>query len=332
MLRKYAYPIMCILGLIGNTMSAFVFLSHSLRKYSCSIFLASRSISDNGVLLASFIAWLDFVNIRIFHINVICQITVFLAYFCSFLSVWCVVCVTVDNYVRMCHPSVVGIYCKAKYAVMILSVLVTISMCIYHVPFWSIYITKIRGTDYCLTKEKYYNVQYILTYIDTALTFIMPLAIILICMSLLIFKAVQSHHRRNTNLQRFSTRTWPSSTSHYLKVTKLLFAVSTIFLVLHTPTHIIKMKTVVEALSGDPKEPSVVLRTLNYIFQVMYCLNFAINFLVYYIFGNNFRQVFARHICDISKWHNKLCEKKLQEISISSEMITANTFEIESLL
>jgi hypothetical protein len=65
------------------------------------------------------------------------QVTVFLSYTCSFLSVWCVVCVTIDNYIRLCHPSFVKVYCKAVYAIVVIGVLLFISLCIYHIPLWA---------------------------------------------------------------------------------------------------------------------------------------------------------------------------------------------------
>lgn len=300
-LRKFAYPIIILLGILGNTIAAYIFSRVQLRKYSCNIFLTMRSVCDNGMLINLFIVWLDFMNVRMFHVNVICQTTVFLSYICSFLSVWCVVCVTIDNYIRMCRPSSVEVYCKSKYAGMIISIIVIISLCIYNIPLWTTHITRYGNNNYCLPVKQFHEVLYVLTYIDTALTFVIPLASILICMSLLIYEALRSHQRYLQSREQFQVPTWPSSTIHYLKVTKLLFAVSAIFLILHTPTHVIKIKTVVEAFSGNPQQPSKILKTLDYIFQVMYCLNFSVNFIVYYVFGKNFRTLFKMHFQKVFK-------------------------------
>lgn len=329
-LRKYAYPIIIILGFLGNTVSAFVFLNPQLRRYSCNIFLATRSLSDNGVLFSLLVAWLDFIFVRIFHVPVICQLTVFLSYICSFLSVWCIVCVTIDNYIRMCYPSIVNLYCKSKYAFVILSVLITISLGIYNIPLWTTHVTVIAGNYYCWPKQEYIDILYILTYVDTALTFVFPLSAILICMSLLICKAVRSHQRSTTCRERYSLRTWPSSTSHYLKVTKLLFAVSVTFLILHTPTHVIKLKSVIEAFAGNPQQLSGVVKTLNYVFQVMYCLNFAVNFIVYYTFGNNFRQIVAKSFCSISNC--KIFNKRSRDSIPSADTMSADILEQDSML
>lgn len=314
-LRKYAYPVIIFMGILGNTMSAYIFSSVQLRKYSCNMFLTMRSICDNGMLINLLVVWLDFMQIRFFHKNVICQVTVFLSYICSFLSVWCVVCVTIDNYIRMCRPSSVEVYCKKKYATIIISMIVVLSLCIYHIPLWTTHVTKYGNDYYCLPIQTFHEVLYVLTYIDTALTFVIPLSSILFCMALLIFEAMRSHQRSLQLRERFNARTWPSSTSHYLKVTKLLFAVSVIFLILHTPTHVIKIKTVVEAFSGNPQQPSKILKTLDYIFQVMYCLNFSVNFIVYYVFGKNFRTMCQSYFFSVSRC---LREKK---ISINSDIV-----------
>ena len=331
-LRKYSYPIICILGFIGNTMSGLAFLHHTLRKYSCSIFLAIRSISDNGVLFSLFIAWLDLIHIRIFHIQVVCQVTVFLSYTCSFLSVWCVVCVTIDNYIRLCHPSFVKVYCKAVYAIVVIGMLLFISLCIYHIPLWTTGIVDYKGQTYCMTMVPFYKIQHILTYIDTALTFVVPLSVILICMCLLICKAVTAHHRTSTNRERFNLQTWPSSTNHYLKVTRLLFAVSVIFLILHTPIHVTKLKLVIETFSGTLRQPSKMVKTLDYIFQILYALNFAVNFLVYYTFGKNFRHVYEVKFSAIFKCLTNFNENRPPVIIASTETILSKNVEVESLL
>jgi hypothetical protein len=49
------------------------------------------------------------------------------------------------------------------------------------------------------------------------------------------------------------------------------------------------------------RQPSKMVKTLDYIFQILYALNFAVNFLVYYTFGKNFRHVYEVKFCAIFK-------------------------------
>jgi hypothetical protein len=92
-------------------------------------------MTDNGFLATLLIVWLDFLDIRIFHSTGLCHIVVFLAYVCSFLSVWCVVCVTIENYVRICHPVFAKLYCTSRTALISICILTFASICIYNMPF-----------------------------------------------------------------------------------------------------------------------------------------------------------------------------------------------------
>jgi hypothetical protein len=91
-----------------------------------------------------------------------------------------------------------------EYAIVVIGVLLFISLCIYHIPLWATGIVDYKGQTYCMTMVPFYKIQHILTYIDTALTFVVPLSAILICMCLLICKAVTAHHRTSTNRERFN--------------------------------------------------------------------------------------------------------------------------------
>ena len=51
----YFKPMICLFGLIRNTLSAITFLRAPIRETSCNIYLVVRSISDNGFLLTIFL-------------------------------------------------------------------------------------------------------------------------------------------------------------------------------------------------------------------------------------------------------------------------------------
>ncbi|XP_063426028.1 somatostatin receptor type 5-like [Mytilus trossulus] len=322
-MRKYSIPILCIIGFIGNTLSTVLFLGRSLRGFSCCVFLGVRSVTDNGFLATLFIAWFDFLDVRLFHTTGICHIMVFLAYICSFLSVWCVVCVTIENYVRVSYPLLVKLYCTSKTAWMIILFLTFSSFCIYNMPLWSNEIAEIYQSYYCVTKEEFQNYQLVLTYIDTAVTLIIPLIIILTLMFIIVYKGFRTSKRR---LRLGHHRRKYRSTPSYGTVTGLLTAVSITFLCLHTPIHIFKLKVIIETIStknGMKVNPTE--RTIGNVFQVMYYLNASVNILVYYICGGNFRKVFKKVLCkDVSC----CCYGKQEEDRLSD----AGTTELTSIL
>lgn len=288
LLRKYSLPFLCVVGFLGNTLSAFLFLGKSLRKFSCCVFLGVRSIADTGFLATLLIVWLDFIDVRIFHSDGVCHMVVFLSYICCFVAVWCVVFVTVENYVRICHPLVIKMYCSSKTAITIIFVLIFVSICLYNMPLWSNEILELSQKQYCMTKKKFRNHELVLTYIDTAMTLIIPLLIILTLMLIIVYKGVQDSKRKlrlGHHGSKYIRR--PS----YGTVAALLTAVSITFVFLHTPIHIFRLKVIIETVTGRYNVASQADRTIGNILQVLYYLNSSANFLVYFICGRNFRRV-----------------------------------------
>ncbi|KAH9488329.1 hypothetical protein Btru_063805 [Bulinus truncatus] len=64
---------------------------------------------------------------------------VFVTYVCGFLSVWLVVLVTLENYIRICHPHRVLTLCTAGKARVILLVLCVLAVFCYNFPLWTTY-------------------------------------------------------------------------------------------------------------------------------------------------------------------------------------------------
>lgn len=325
-LRKYSLPFLCLIGFIGNTLSATMFLGKSLRRFSCCIFLGVRSMTDNGFLATLLIVWLDFLDIRIFHTTGLCHIVVFLAYVCSFLSVWCVVCVTIENYVRICHPVFAKLYCTSRTALISIFILTFASICIYNMPLWSNEIAEMYESYYCVTKKEYQNFQLVLTYIDTAMTLVIPLMIILSLMAVIMYRGVEASKRKlRLGHHRSKFRSAPS----YGRVAGLLSAVSITFIFLHTPIHIFKLKVIIETMAGHYDIASRTDRTIGNIFQVMYYLNFSINLLVYYLCGSNFRRIFKEILCKNCSCVFIDCSEEVEEDRVSDAGITELTIILE---
>lgn len=76
--QLYYTPLLVLLGTLGNTLSVFVFFATKLRKLSSSYYLSALAISDTGFLVALFISWLNLVDVNLFNMPGICQLTVYL--------------------------------------------------------------------------------------------------------------------------------------------------------------------------------------------------------------------------------------------------------------
>ena len=102
-LYTYGVPVICIFGILGNTLSFKVFVCTSMRTQSSSTYIAALSVSDTGFLVSLLLSWLGGgrIGIRWGHSPVWCHVMIYVTYVCSFLSVWYVVLIMIDRYVRL---------------------------------------------------------------------------------------------------------------------------------------------------------------------------------------------------------------------------------------
>ncbi|OWF41425.1 P2Y purinoceptor 14-like [Mizuhopecten yessoensis] len=292
-LRQYTLPVIGLFGIIGNVLSASIFLGSKHRNTSCSLYLAARSIADTGFIVTLFIAWLDFVDVRIFHVEGVCQITVFVSYVSSFMSVSFVVCITFENYIRICKPMKVNTFCTTKVAKRMIGFLFVMGIVGYNFPLWATRVRMFHGKHYCLTLPQYRTFEVGLTYADTILTLMIPFIIIITLLFLIICAAMEAS-KRQLRLRRLqSTERTRSSNNPQDVVKRLLTSVSVAFLVLQTPSHVIRIKVIIEHIIGEYYTTTQTDRRLQYVFLTMYYLNFSINFVLYLVCCKTFRKEFV---------------------------------------
>lgn len=306
LIRLLVLPVICFVGFVGNTMSVRIFVGRAQRTTSCCIYLAMKAVSDNGFLLTLLIAWLDFVNIRVFHIEGVCQIVLFLSYLCGFMSAWAVVLVTVENYIRVCCPKKVASICRADIARnMVITCFISACM-IYNFPLWGTEISVLNGQAFCRTNPKFESLQVALIYVDSLLTLVVPLFIIPLLVLLTVCSSVEASRRSMRLLQRQSRSTnTRRKLSPHSAVTRLLLTVALVFMFLHTPSHIIRIKVTIEGLTGRARTASFMDRVLQQLFLTLYYLNYAVNIFIYVFCGRQFRTFLYNRLQRLKENHHK---------------------------
>ena len=83
------------------------------------------------------------------------------------------------------------------------------------------------------------------------------------------------------------------SISQY-RTARILLLVSTVFLVLNSPNHILKMQAFIRNLIAKSSRTSKKLIIWQELFQLVYFLNFAINFFIYSLCSKTFRSALKR--------------------------------------
>ena len=79
-----------------------------------------------------------------------------------------------------------------------------------------------------------------------------------------------------------------------LKVTKMLLLVSTVFLILNIPSHAVRVYVFLKSTVDSSYVPDYLLVLIQKIFQHLFYVNFATNFLLYSVSGKAFRRATYR--------------------------------------
>lgn len=312
--RNISIPLIIVIGLFGNTISLLVFSSKSMKASSCSVFLASLAFVDNVFLVSLCITWIDGFAYPLLTGLIWCKLIIFTTYVASFLSVWFVVGFTFERFIAICFPLKTHHICSRFREKAMVAFLVMLSLILYNHSFWTIDLTVWDARARCSHLDKYIDLLNVLTWMDTALTMIVPF-IMIVVMNSMVLRAVikgplqsKSVRRYTFNQKRTATTTivndntvttlqTPRRYSCLVKnsrrinpqyrVTRTLMLVSTTFLFLNLPSHAIRLYNLITSSNSQAvsKEISVVQEfTL-----MLYYTTFSCNFFLYTFFGRNFK-------------------------------------------
>lgn len=153
-----------------------------------------------------------------------------------------------------------------------------------------------RITKRCVTLAPWLNFTRKISLIDFFLTFIIPFVTIVILNTLIIIKSGQYDRLLERNCTRQSPYLLQNVLGHRIRrlkyhrrITRMLLTVSTVFLVLNTPLHLLRVYYFFfsnEQQLGENNSIESIIEILT--FNLFYT-NFSINFLLYSLCGKNFR-------------------------------------------
>ncbi|XP_076453463.1 uncharacterized protein LOC143288722 [Babylonia areolata] len=295
-LMVYFLPVIFILGILGNSVSFVVFLSEKMRRVSTNVYLAALSASNSVFLLAVGVSWTDMVGWKLMHVQGLCQATVYLTYCSGFVSVWLVVCITVENFIINFFLHRASCHCTIRRALSLVLLLNVTAFLLYDFAIWT---TGVVGNNdgsrpqfYCQTYLKYQEVVEVFTLIDVAVTLVIPSALILI---LVVPTCV-----RNLSCQARAARLRSIVLSRreraLLRVTRLLCVIIVSYVLLTAPSHLNKLRHLLGRErggggggGGSPSTDMIIV----FIVQTLYFLSFSMNFVYFLIWGKNFRDRFC---------------------------------------
>ncbi|XP_060603246.1 somatostatin receptor type 4-like [Ruditapes philippinarum] len=288
-------PVICVLGLIGNSLSTITFLRKPLRDAPCSLYLATRGISDNGFLLSLFLVWVSSTfNLKLSQVKGVCQLTIFMTYVCGCVSVWLCVFITTENFLLIHNPYVARRVCCNQVARICIIVVLLLAFGVYNISLWII-------NEDCSHNPSFSLLTQVLVYSDTLLTLVIPTVIIFVLLSMIAYKMMKIIHVRrlhDTVLERLTQeKQRPKKILPIAKVTKMLFVVSVTFFALNVPSHVMRLMLLIGSFTKGARTAPVVQATIQVSFQLIYYMSFSVNICVYALFGSNFRKLFIKTFC-----------------------------------
>ncbi|KAF2357268.1 G protein-coupled receptor rhodopsin-like [Trinorchestia longiramus] len=271
--QQIAVPVIIAAGILGNVFSIWVLMLSPLRGLSSSFYLSALCASDTGFLVGLFIAWLPTAGTDLYNWTGWCQGITYVCHVTTFLSVWLVVAFTTERFIAVCYPLMRPTACTVGRAKAVISVLLAVSFGLYaYVPVIAGVIT-FSGLQMCSLRDDYESVHSVMSHVDTVVTMFVPLVVIVI-LNIKIIRCIR--YVEKLRPQMLSVELLPKSQPSQLRVTKTLLVVSSVFILLNTPSYSIRAlqyitimaedlnsKTAIVELNKAGKSPRDIAKSLN---------------------------------------------------------------------
>lgn len=214
-LNKYYLPFVIAGGLTGNALSCTAFLNTPLKTRSSSYYLAALSVADFGFLLSVFCVYLAHADITsAYNTPGICQAVVYLSSVCSFLSVWLIVAFSVERFVAVQYPLQRPHVCTVARAKMIVLFLIIAALITQSYSVVTAGILETEDGEVCELLPEYLNAMRVINIVDTMITLVVPLFII-VAVNAAITRNLLAFRRRHLGPQRISSSSRAPQVTHF---------------------------------------------------------------------------------------------------------------------
>ena len=292
----YWFPFLILIGLVGNILSFFVMIKPNNRKMSTCIYMAAISINDNILMLVCSHDYLvSVVRIHKWH-SLECKISVFLALFALQNSTFQILTMTLDKYIAIKWPHKAAYYSTPRTA-KIMAMVLYVSASIYNIP--HLFISSARDGE-CFA----YGISSVMSRVYSWFTFVLNAIVpftLLIRMNLVIVKTVRNSRKmfraNDTNTGMEARQKTMKSAEKQVRI--MLLLVTTLFFILIFPTYF-RFIYLLVAKRDTPLQYAVSMLIYQTSYK-LYSTNSGINFFLYCISGQKFRNDLKEIVCGIPR-------------------------------
>ena len=323
----YWLRVLVPIGFVGNTLSFLVMVKPNNRKVSTCIYMAAIGINDNIMmcLLCYHTMLLAILKVHEWH-GMECKVIDFLGLYALQNSTFQVLAMTIDKYIAIKWPHRAATYSTSRRAKMIT---VTLSICaiIYNTP--HLLFSQVVGGQ-CIA----YATGGLITKVYSWFTFVLNAVIpftLLIHMNYVIVKTVQ----QSRNMFKAEDTTTGATINQGMKtrqkamksaesqLTIMLLLVTTLFLILLCPTYIRFIYLTFTKMDTPFRYATTML-----FFQIsfkLYATNSGINFFLYCISGQKFRNDLQEIMCCCSRSNRSVSGEKCESQTSGSSSLSCKS-------
>lgn len=293
-INNYYLYVVCAIGVPGNV-ACIVTLTCMKPTFSSAVYMVTLAIADL-VAIALKLSYLLLTKNDVRIGDRMCQLIFMLGTVSQMYSNWILVAMTTERFIAIWFPFQVKKLCTKKNAVAVITLLL-IFFILANIQFLFTF-EEVKDTFMswdCRPKENYKEfIQFVWYWIDGALYAMIPIIVILILNSLIIYSV-----RKSSNAQLHLTnriKNMNEKISQQKQITMMLLTTSLVFLVLILPNCVFFIAR--EYWSW--KESQLGNAQYYLVYQVVFLLsdlNHAVNFYLYCFSGRKFRQRFLELIC-----------------------------------
>ena len=284
----YITVVFILIGTVGNVLTVVAVTNRHTKKTSFTVYLVSLAIVDMLALFSTTIQkWVFY----IFGANFLdsteaaCRLVHYFEQLIPHISSWIIVSLTVERCLCVSFPHKTAIINRPKFSYVVVAVISAAFVFLNAHLLFGYGLFTVQSQTYCIfISTNYYNFHtFYWSWINLTVYCLLPVVIIVIANSITVLQVYRS------SKLAISTTSLTSRKNRQLLLITLLVSIS--FIVLGMPQPLLFILRVEERDGGVDGDLLNLKYTLVYtIFNLMKTLNHAVNFFLYVLSGQRFRQ------------------------------------------
>ena len=299
-LNLYFIPVIVAFGLLANFVAFVIFRVSELRRLPVAPYLSCLAVTDLSFMLSSLFIWMKTTHgSDAICTPGICQLMWYTLFLTNFLSIWFMVCLQVDRYITMWHPTRAPLRSDTKRARCVCTVVVLVAMLAYSVVLWTVGIQRQVNDSQqkmCTFMPKYYGVLKVFTKADTFISAVMPYSMLPVLNALILTQiGIRWVSLKRHDAESGRTASFVRRLRSQIKLTASLLCITTAVWALSVTSQWVRIQ---DFFKEDPLRNITRRRKLQQqIYQYPHYAAGAMKLILYIIFSGTFRDGAAECCC-----------------------------------